>query len=188
MRKLPRAPLHPPPPPPSRRLGRRFPHLLWFASSVLVATALIGLWRTGGIATRIAISLLNPLITPANVLLAVSFLVQGVGFNLAFFAHADWETLALASVTLRPVLVGVLGYLVVTLACPMLLGRGTCSRRWELGMVAAGLVGMGLNAPAWSFACTLAGWSRTFNRRCGCRSPWLSCRCLRPRPMRGAWC
>ena len=65
------------------------PHLLWFASSVLVATALIGLWRTGGIATRIAISLLNLLITLANVLLAVSFLVQGVGFNLAFFAHAD---------------------------------------------------------------------------------------------------
>ena len=81
-------------------------------------------------ATRIVVSALNLLIALANVLLAVSFLVQGVGFNLAFFAHADWETLALASVTLRPVLVGVLGYLVVTLACPMLLGRGTCSRRW----------------------------------------------------------
>ena len=132
-------------------------HLLWFASSVLFATALVGLWRTGGVATRMVVSVLKLIVALANVLLAVSFLVQGVGFNLAFFAHADWETLALASVTLRPVLVGVLAYLVVTLACPMLLGRGTCRRRWELGMVAAGLVGMGLNAPAWSFACTLAG-------------------------------
>ena len=132
-------------------------HVLWFASSVLVATALVGLWRTGGVATRIVVSVLNSIIALANVLLAVSFLVQGVGFNLAFFAHADWETLALASVTLRPVLIGVLAYLVVTLACPMLLGRGAYSRRGELGVVAAGLVGIGLNTPAWSFALHIGG-------------------------------
>ena len=78
--------------------------MLWFASSILLTTALIGLWRTGGVATRIAISVLNLLIALANVLLAVSFLVQGVGFNLTFFGNADWETLALASVTLRQVL------------------------------------------------------------------------------------
>ena len=34
-------------------------HVLWFASSVLVATALVRLWRTGGVATRIVVSVLN---------------------------------------------------------------------------------------------------------------------------------
>ena len=85
----PNPPLHPPPPPPAAASVGGSHHLLWFASSVLLTTALVGLWRNGGIATRIVVGALNLLIAPANVLLAVSFLVEGVGFNLAFFAHAD---------------------------------------------------------------------------------------------------
>ena len=34
-------------------------HLLWFASSLFVATAIVGLWRTGGLGRRIAASVLN---------------------------------------------------------------------------------------------------------------------------------
>ena len=132
-------------------------HVLWFASSLFIAAAVVGLWRTGDPAKRIAASLLNVTVCFANVLLALSFLVQGVGFNLAFFAHANSETLALASVALRPLLLAVLGYLVATLACPLLLGRTARPTR-RMGTVAAAAVGgVALNTPAWSFAWHLGG-------------------------------
>ena len=134
-------------------------HLLWFASSLFVATALVGLWRTGDLGKRIAASVLNLAVSLANVALAISFLVQGVGFNLAFFAHANSETLALvlASPALRTMLLAVLGYLAVTLACPFLLGRASCSRFSKWGFWAAGAAGIALNAPAWSFAWHVGG-------------------------------
>ena len=81
----------------------------------------------------------------------------GRGLQPRVLRSRQREKLALASVTLRPVLVGVVAYLVVALACPMLLGRGCTSRRGSWGLVAAGVAGLALCAPAWSFACTWAG-------------------------------
>ena len=126
-------------------------HVLWFASSLFVAAALIGLWRTGRVGPRIAATALNLMVSFANVLLAISFLVQGVGFNLAFFAHANWETLTLASAALRPLLIAVLGYFVVTLVCPLLLGKTSQPMR-RMVIAAAAVTGIALNVPAWSFA------------------------------------
>ena len=132
-------------------------HLLWFASSLFVATAIVGLWRTGDLGKRIAASVLNLAVSLANVALAISFLVQGVGFNLAFFAHANSETLALvlANPALRTMLLAVLGYLVIALVCPFLLGRAGRSR--VSSFWAAGAAGIALNAPAWSFAWHVGG-------------------------------
>ena len=126
-------------------------HVLWFPSSLFVAAALVGLWRTGRVGPRIAATALNLMVSFANVLLAISFLVQGVGFNLAFFAHANWETLTLASAALRPLLIAVLGYFVVTLVCPLLLGKTSQPMR-RIAMAAATVTGIALNVPAWSFA------------------------------------
>ena len=131
-------------------------HLLWFASSICVATALVGLWRTGGVAARIAACLLNSTVAVANVLLAISFLVQGVGFNFAFFAHADTTTLALASVAFRPLLLTVLGYLVLVLVCPFFLGNAAQPMR-RSSVIAAAVAGVALNAPAWSLAWYVGG-------------------------------
>ena len=134
-------------------------HLLWFASSLFVATAIVGLWRTGDLGKRVAASVLNLAVSLANVALAISFLVQGVGFNLAFFAHANSETLALvlANPALRTMLLAMLGYLVMTLACPFLLGKAGRSRVSKWGFWAAGAAGIALNTPAWSFAWHVGG-------------------------------
>ena len=126
-------------------------HVLWFASSLFVGAALVGLWRTGRVGPRIAATVLNLMVSFANVLLAISFLVQGVGFNLAFFAHANWETLTLASAALRPLLITVLSYFVVTLVCPLLLGKTSQPMR-RIVIAAATVTGIALNVPAWSFA------------------------------------
>ena len=105
---------------------------------------------------RIAAYLLNSTVALANVLLAISFLVQGVGFNFAFFAHADTTTLALASVAFRPLLLTVLGYFVLVLVCPFFLGNAAQPMR-RSGVIAAAVAGVALNAPAWSLAWYVGG-------------------------------
>ena len=110
----------------------------------------------GGLVRRFAASTLNLLVAFANVLLAISFLVQGVGFNIEFFAHANWETLAFAATALRPVLLVVLGYFLLILACPFLISKAPVPTRIDL-IAAAAVAGLALNAPAWSFGWHLAG-------------------------------
>ena len=81
----------------------------------------------------------------------ISFLVQGAGFNIEFFAHANRETLALAAVALQPVLLVVLAYLLLVLACPFLMPKASARSRSPTLVAATAVAGLALNAPAWSF-------------------------------------
>ena len=132
-------------------------HVLWFGSGILIAAATVAFAQQGGITRRIAAGVFNLLVAFANVLLAISFLVQGVGFNIEFFAHANGETLALAATALRPVLWVVLAYFLLVLSCPFLMSKALApTRRIEL-IAAVAVAGLALNAPAWSFGWHLAG-------------------------------
>lgn len=129
-------------------------YIAWFASGVLVAAATVALAQRGG-AWRFLAGTLTLLVAFANVLLAASFLVQGAGFNIEFFAHANWETLTLAAVALRPVLLVVLGYFALVLACPFLIPKALVPRPVWL-TAAAAVAGLMLSAPAWSFGWHIA--------------------------------
>ena len=107
--------------------------------------------QQGGAARRFAASILNLLLACANVLLAVSFLVQGAGFNIEFFAHTNWETLDWAAVALQPVLLIVLGYFLLVLACPFLIPKAAAPTRRSKLVATAAVAGLALSAPAWSY-------------------------------------
>ena len=127
---------------------------LWFVSAVLIATAVIWLCEAGGAVRRLMAIALNLSVACANALLAVSYMIQGVGFNIEFFAHANMDTLAIASVALRPLLLVFLAYLLLTAALPMLIGRRSLRRGGIIGVVTVG--GVLLNGPVWSFGWHIA--------------------------------
>ena len=102
-------------------------HALWFASSCLVAAAVTWLWESSGFKKRLMSVALNFCVVFANVLLAISFMIQGVGFNVEFFAHADWETIRIASIALRPLVIGVGAYMLLTLATPLMMRRSSAA-------------------------------------------------------------
>lgn len=54
---------------------------------------------------------------------------QGAGFNIEFFAHANWQTLASAIVALQPVLLVVLAYLLLVLPCLFLMPKASARHR-----------------------------------------------------------
>ena len=64
---------------------------------------------------------------------------QGAGFNIEFFAHANWQTLASAIVALQPVLLVVLGYLLLVLPCLFLMPKASARHRSPARFVAWGL-------------------------------------------------
>lgn len=132
-------------------------HVIWFASSFLVATAVLWLWEAGGLAKRLLSVALNVCVVCANVLLATSFLIQGVGFNVEFFAHAHWDTARIASVALRPLVIGIGAYMLLTLAAPLMMRRSFAAAQHGNRVVAlVAATGLLLNAPAWSFSWHLA--------------------------------
>ena len=130
-------------------------HVAWFASAVLVAAATVAIAQRGGAARRLLAAALTLSVAFANALLAVSFLVQGAGFNIEFFAHANRETLAFAAAALQPLLLVVSAYLSLALACPFLIPRAPAPR--PIGpTAAAAAAGLALSAPAWSFGWHIA--------------------------------
>lgn len=148
--------LHLMPPVLSWASGSRY--VLWFASSLLIAAAVMWLWESGDFKKRLMSVALNFCVVFANVLLAISFMIQGVGFNVEFFAHANWDTIRIASIALRPLVIGVGAYMLLTLAAPLMMRRSSAvaqhGNRWVALVAAAGLL---MNAPAWSFAWHFGG-------------------------------
>ena len=132
-------------------------NVLWFASGVLIAAATVAFVRRGGAARRVGACIFNLLIAFANVLLAISFRVQGAGFNIEFFAHANWETLVFVAVALRPVLWAALAYFLLILCCVSLVPKATASRPRAKLVAAATVAGLAMCAPAWSFGWHIAG-------------------------------
>ena len=131
-------------------------NVLWFASGILVAAATVAFARRGGAPRRVAASAITSLVAIANVLLAVSFQVQGAGFNIEFFAHTNWETLAFAVVAMRPLLLVVLAYFLLILAGPFLVPKESAHAYRSGLVVTVAVAGLALNAPAWSFAWHIA--------------------------------
>ena len=148
--------LHLLPPVLSWTSGSRY--VLWFASSLLVATAVMWLWESGDFKKRLMSVALNLCVVFANVLLAISFMVQGVGFNVEFFAHANWDTIRIASIALRPLVIGVGAYMLLTLAAPLMMRRSSAVAQHGNRLVAlVAAAGLLMNAPAWSFAWHFGG-------------------------------
>ena len=133
-------------------------YVLWFASSLLIAAAVMWLWESGGFKKRLMSVALNFCVVFANVLLAISFIIQGVGFNVEFFAHANWDTIRIASIALRPLVIGVGAYMLLTLATPLMMRRSPAAAQHGNRVVAlAAAAGLLMNAPAWSFAWHFGG-------------------------------
>ena len=133
-------------------------YVFWFASSLLIAAAVMWLWESGGFKKRLMSVALNFCVVFANVLLAISFMIQGVGFNVEFFAHANWDTIRIASIALRPLVIGVGAYMLLTLATPLMMRRSSAAAQRGNRVVAlAAAAGLLMNASAWSFAWHFGG-------------------------------
>ena len=121
-------------------------YLFWVLSGLFLATAVRWLWACGGIAGRLTALMLNAASSCANLLLAVSLWVQGTVFDLEFFFHADWETLAVASRVMAPLFFGSWAYWFLVSILPCLLpSNGHRPKRRAIGIVAS--FGFCLNAP-----------------------------------------
>ena len=121
-------------------------YLFWMLSGLFLATAVRWLWAYGGITSRLTALMLNAASAFANLLLAVSLWVQGTVFDLEYFFHADWETLAVASGVMAPLFFGSWAYWFLVSILPCLLpANGPRPKRRAIGIAAA--VGLCLNAP-----------------------------------------
>ena len=121
----------------------------WMAADIVLATAVRWLW-TGGWAQRAAALAANSATALGNLLLMLSWWLQGAGFNAQFLHHATWETLALAADALAPMLYGGILYLALLSLWPLLLKAGRTPNRSRL--IAAASIGLALNAPTVSLA------------------------------------
>ncbi len=99
-------------------------YLLWLASAAVMATAVRWLCEQGSLALRVVAFLLNAVTAIANILLAVSVVMQGHGFDAQFFAHANWQTLVVASEVMVPLVAGCSIYWLFVCIWPSLLGPG----------------------------------------------------------------
>ena len=127
----------------------------WLLSGVAFATLVVWLW---GLGTwhRLTAFVVNGATSFANLLLAASLYVQGVGFNAQFFYHLDGETFAIARQAYAIVFFGAWVYWLGLCAAPLALGWRTAD--WAQGrvpnrsMVVAGVVAIAAYAPLLSFA------------------------------------
>lgn len=126
----------------------------WLLSGVVVAALVMWLWDLGGW-HRLTAIVVNGATSFANLLLAASLYVQGVGFNAQFFYHLDGETFAIARQAYSLVFFGAWVYWLGLCAVPLILGwrkarMGTrdVPRRYT---VLAGIAAIAAYAPLLSF-------------------------------------
>lgn len=121
----------------------------WMASDIALATAVRWLWA-GGWARRAAALAANSASVFGNLLLMLSLWLQGAGFNVQFFFHATWGTLAWGYEALAPMFHACWLYWLLLSLWPFLLKAGRSPGRAGLAAVAS--VGLALNAPVVSLA------------------------------------
>ena len=127
----------------------------WLLSGVAVAVLVIWLWNLGAW-HRLTAFVMNGATSFANLLLAASLYVQGVGFNAQFFYHLDGETFAIARQAYSLVFFGAWVYWLGLCVVPLLLGW----RKASLGtryvprrfIALAGVAAIGAYAPLLSLA------------------------------------
>lgn len=126
----------------------------WLLSGVGVAALVLWLW---GLGTwhRLTALVVNGVTSFANLLLAASLYVQGVGFNAQFFYHLDGETFAIARQAYALLFFGAWIYWLGLCAVPLSLGwrkaDWTEARLPRRSMVVAGVVAIAAYAPVLSF-------------------------------------
>ena len=126
----------------------------WLLSGVAVAVLVMWLWDLGGW-HRWTGFLVNGATSFANLLLAASLYVQGVGFNAQFFYHLDGETFAIARQAYSLVFFGAWVYWLGLCAVPLVLGwrkaRLAATHLPRRFMTVAGIAAVGAYAPLLSF-------------------------------------
>ncbi len=126
----------------------------WLLSGVAVAVLVMRLWHLGAW-HRVTAVVVNTTTSFANILLAASLYVQGVGFNAQFFYHLDGETFSIARQAYSLVFFGAWAYWLGLCASPLVLGwRKTNSTERHLPrwcMVVAGIAAIAAYAPLLSF-------------------------------------
>lgn len=139
----------------------------WLVSGLALATAVVWLHERGGIAVAVAL-LVNSTSVVANLLLAVSLYVQGVGFNAQFFYHLDATTMHVAWSLFGPHCIAVGGYWVVATLWPRLLPRGLLAlgprRPGALAVTAVLALAVALNGAVLSLAAHAAAELMRANR------------------------
>ncbi|MYK48624.1 MAG: sulfatase-like hydrolase/transferase [Gammaproteobacteria bacterium] len=127
----------------------------WLVSGVAVAAVVSWLWQLGGW-HRVTALVANCTTSFANLLLAASLYVQGVGFNAQFFYHLDGETFAIARQAYSVVFFGAWAYWLGLCVVPFVLGwrkANWAERQLPRGcMVLAGIAAIAAYAPLLSFA------------------------------------
>lgn len=124
-------------------------YVLWLLPCALLATAVRWLWRAPGVVAKTIAFVVNAGAAFANALLMISLRFQGVGFNMQFFHHMNWETVVIAAHVLAPLLIGCSAWWLLTTAWPWLLPRSADSPRTGAALGLA-VLGVAFNAPALS--------------------------------------
>ena len=126
----------------------------WLLSGVAVAALVAWQWGLGAW-HRLTAWIVNAATSFANLVLAASLYVQGVGFNTQFFYHLDGETFAIARQAYALVFFGAWAYWLGLCAFPLLLGwrrRHSAGRHLPRKFMAlAGIVAITAYAPLLSF-------------------------------------
>lgn len=132
----------------------------WLLSGVAVAALVAWWWHLGGW-HRLTALVVNGVTSFANLLLAASLYVQGVGFNAQFFYHLDGETFAIARQAYAFVFFGAWIYWLTLCAIPLALGwrKADGAKRLLPGRFAAvaGVVAITAYAPVLSFVFFVLG-------------------------------
>ena len=130
----------------------------WLVSGVAVAVLVMWLWDLGGW-HRLTAILVNGATSFANLLLAASLYVQGVGFNAQFFYHLDGETFAIARQAYALAFFGAWVYWLFLCAVPLVLGwrkAHLAARRLPARLVAlAGIAAVAAYGPLLSLVAFL---------------------------------
>ena len=126
----------------------------WLLSGVAIAALVMWLWDLGAW-HRLTAFAVNGATSFANLLLAASLYVQGVGFNAQFFYHLDGHTFAIARQAYSLVFFGAWVYWLGLCALPLVLGwrRTTWADRHRARrpMALAGIAAIAGYAPLLSF-------------------------------------